>query len=595
MAIGEFVDYSELGSGGYEFQRANGVPFVAMGTEARRLAQMLDAQKQYAPQPTAMNGGREDPNALMSVPDVAAPTPGVSAAPQAPVVDLDQVAAQEAAKSPVPLYGTKGGGVMEKDPTTGQMYVRTPGSAGVSRQQLAAKSTQGVALPSGASQVTEGGFAPSDDYLNSMSDANIDKKLALQRLDDAQAQRAEAEQQFNANRVAEQSAGVEAERERQTKIAQGVDRDLLTLQQATSELKSTKVDPNRMFRGAGGTLRQIGMAIADAMGAFGAAINKTQNFAHGVIQASIERDIAEQEAELAQKGRNHNNALSAWIRSTGSLDQAKSGLRIQQLELAKSKADEIASMNKSQEVQANHAMVTASLDEDLAKNVEAYRQAALGKHTQQVSAQYAYPHAGSAGGRRLATQEEVKGDIAVQEGIAGVAHTQATTAKTVADAAKAKNPALGEAAQKTKAALATIDVLGSRLSKKDASKSAFSAEHQPLPLKAVRGAANALAGEGAWLPGNDAERAEGQEFDQIKNDLMAQTSVINGQGAQSDPEAARADRAMISGARTWGELQKAQNYLREKAFAAASAYGADAGSPKPVTSDLSKFGGRAEE
>jgi hypothetical protein len=438
--IGDFVDYSELGNGGYEFKKEDGSPFVAMGPEAKRLAQALDAQKQYAPQPTAMNGGREDPNARMSVPDVAAPVPGVSEAPQAPVVDLDQVDAQEAAAAPVPLYGTKGGGVMEKYPTTGQMYVRTPGSAGVSRQQLATKSTQGVALPSGAAQTVEGGFAPSDDYLNSMADANIDKKLALQRLDDAQSQRAQAEQQFNANRVAEQASGVEAERERQTKIAQGVDRDLLTLQQATSELKSSKVDPNRMFRGAGGTLRTIGMAIADAMGAFGAAINHTQNFAHGVIQASIERDIAEQEAELAQKGRNHNNALSAWIRSTGSLDQAKAGLRIQQLELAKSKADEIGSMNKSQEVQANHAMVTASLDEDLAKNMEAYRQASLGKHTQQVSAQYAYPHAGAAPGRRLATQEEVKGDVAIQGEKADLAHTQAGTAKTVADTEAKKGP-----------------------------------------------------------------------------------------------------------------------------------------------------------
>lgn len=468
MAIGQFVDYAELGNGGYKFLRADGSPFAAMGPEAAAMAAAIDRQKHYAPDLRLASNearGHEDQGGAQSVSDVSAESPGFSANPDAGVrqgqdvstpVDASRYVPQGAgpirpvlaaeqgvpgALAPVPqgpqaqpLYGTKGGGVVSRDPS-GALIVRTPGTASTTQAQLQKKAGQGVALPTGQATTVEGGFEPSSDYLEQKANAAIDQKFALNKLNDAESERAAAAQRFNDQRVADQAKSINTEQQRQAQIQAGVNTDLAQLQQAQAEQKAAKVDPDRMFRGAGGAARQIGMAIASGMGAFGASMNHTQNFAQQVIDAAINRDVSEQEHELARRGATYQNALGQWIRSTGSLEMARSAVKIQQLEFAKAQADQIAGMNKTQEVQANHQLTVAGIDAKLADEFEAYRQASLGKHTQQVSAQIAYPQAGRAGTTRLATAEEVGADLGVQEKGATVAKTRAEAAKLQGEAA----------------------------------------------------------------------------------------------------------------------------------------------------------------
>lgn len=574
MAVGQFVDYSAgPAPGSFAFSLQDGTQKIAYGPEAEQLAQMLERQKASQPQPVAQAGGARGFSEMAGmggyggaqVADVPPPNPAVQTAgppPQALARPPEQGGAQapQVAQQPVPIARSASGGIIVRDPTTGTFAEVRQGSPGVSRAQLAARAGQGVQTPVSASQVVQGGFDRNADYEEAMANAAIDQRMALDATSQALTGAADAERQFRAERAADAAKDLAFDQRKQAEVETLHKRDLATYERAQEEVRTSKIEPNRIFSGEGGTLRAIGAAVAAGLGAFGASLARTPNFALDIINRAIDRDISAQEVALAKGQKAEDNALRQWMNSGATLEQAKAGVRAQQLAYADQKAAEIAAANKSPQIQAAYQSQSAEIQAKLAQTLETYRVQSLGQRTAEVSSRYAYPQGGSRGG--------------VVPIALGDAQTLAGIAKTEREGTGPR----GEMGAKAAGQIAGLDAIGERLQGKDAKAEAFAPEGQNIVTRGLRGAVNTVAGERTWLPGSPEQRADAQEFDQIRNDLMSQTSLANGQGAMSDPEAKRA-LAALGEARTWGELQNAWQYLREKSAGAASGFGVKAPAP----------------
>lgn len=610
MAVGEFLDYAPGPQpGSFQFTRANGAPLLAAGPQAAQLAQALQRQKEQGPQPVAQAGGfggqinngwaTDSPAPTPAVQVVApraapapapAPAPSAATAPGAPPPMIARPPESPAPMKPqwVPVART-GTGTIVRDANTGQLMEMTAGSPGVSRQQLQKQAGQGVALPSGGSEAVTGGFDRNPDYEERLANASIDQRLANQAQTDAAMVAADQAAQAHSMQIAAEQRIARQDQLREAEITQKVARDQQKLDALMADVKSTKIEPKRMFSGTGGALAAIGSAIAAGLGAYGAALARTPNYALDIINRAVDQDIAAQEADLATKKESANNALRQFMSTGATLDQARAATRASQLAVAQSQIAHIAAVNKSPQLAAAAQELDSGIQKQLAEQLERYRIESLGKHTAEVTSRYAYPQAGSAGGMR-----PVSLDTAQKLG--GIQKTEAETAKTTADAVKAtaeaKNgPPVPEAGKKVAATVAVLDEMGQRTGQHQPGEAAFSPDRQNVVTRGLRGATNFVAGEGTWLPGSEQDRSNQQEFDQIRNDLIAQQSVLNGQGALAGAEADRALKA-IESARTWGELEQARQYLRSKANAAASVYGvATPGAPPPPPS-LKPRGGK---
>lgn len=466
MAVGQFLDYTPgPAPGSYAFQRINGSPLIASGPEAENLARALERQKGMGPQPVAQNsmdslagvggyGNRADvAPPIPAVQTPAAPTPG-------PPPSIARPPEQPAARAPgfQPIARTPTG-VIVRDPSTGQLAEMTSGSPGVSKEQLQKRAANSVAIPVSQSTAVQGGYDRNPDYEEQLANASIDQKLALQSRADAEQAGALREADVYSQQVA---ASAEMARRDQL-AAQETEalhrRDMQQLDQSLADVKAYKVEPNRMFHGALGTARLIGSAVAAGLGALGAGLARTPNFAMDLINRGIDRDVAAQESELATKKENANNALRQWTASGASLEQAKAAVKASQLEHAKAQVAQIAAVNKSQQVQAGAQALMADLDKSLAQELERYRIDSLGKRTAEVSARMAQPQAGSAGGLRPLTLDQ-------QKSLIGIEGEKATINKTNAQAAASgKGGAIPRGYQQSYAAADSVLKTGENLLK----------------------------------------------------------------------------------------------------------------------------------
>jgi hypothetical protein len=83
----------------------------------------------------------------------------------------------------------------------------------------------------------------------------------------------------------------------------GFKKDQEELKGAIEEYKAGKLDPNRIWgTGASAVVSRIGGALSMALGAYGAAITKSPNFAKEIIDDAIARDMKAQEFDQKRKG-----------------------------------------------------------------------------------------------------------------------------------------------------------------------------------------------------------------------------------------------------------------------------------------------------
>jgi hypothetical protein len=215
-----------------------------------------------------------------------------------------------------------------------------------------------------------------------------------------------------------------------------------------SEVQAGRVDPQRMFRGPGGAMAAIGASLAAAMGAYGATLGKTNNFALEMINAAIDRDIRSQEEEYNRKGQSANNMYRDLMDMYGDKDQAKAALNGMHQEYAKAEAGKLAARTKG--VEAQNTLMKWMADDVFqeAETERKIRELSYGKHTQRMTAAVAYPQAASGPSldRKLYVDTylrglESQGKMATTE--MGIASAQADIAKTYAQAGKANAEATG--------------------------------------------------------------------------------------------------------------------------------------------------------
>lgn len=169
---------------------------------------------------------------------------------------------------------------------------------------------------------------------------------------------------------------------------------------ASDEANSMTIDENRYMKGSRGTLSAIGMAL----GAFGAVLGKSPNFAQQFVDGQIDRDIRSQEAELKIKGKKADNALGDFTRELGSLSNAKVALK--QIMGEKVAADlRSASLTGQDKAKAAYAGEVAALQEASNLRTNEQRQMAFREHLLSNSAYYQQGRAGSTGGFMPVSQD----------------------------------------------------------------------------------------------------------------------------------------------------------------------------------------------
>lgn len=111
-----------------------------------------------------------------------------------------------------------------------------------------------------------------------------------------------------------------------------------------------KVDPNKYWedRGALGTIL---IGIGQVLGAYGATLGHTENYAQKMIDQAINNDIAAQRENIARNGANAQNKLSALMNDYDlDVSEATDILRNSQQQLADTHALQLAEQTKSKDV-----------------------------------------------------------------------------------------------------------------------------------------------------------------------------------------------------------------------------------------------------
>ena len=403
--------------GTYQFQREGGNPLLFGGQTAEDLRKRIDAAKNFGPQRTASLGPGGAPGAAANltpggVPPGAVPparlTPGGTAAtPQPPPASPDDVASmvrdltgaepgkQEGQPArPQPLAQPPGGtqdydpwatdskgrtiylrrGADPKNPSANDMFVMVPGT----------RATRGGWIP--VSRSKEGGYAVDEEHLNELqgqSDITIEGLEMFAGAESEQAQQEASE----LDKQADAAARAQDAQLRQLDKAQARMNHARTLyDDYNAKVKEQKIDPDRIYRGSGGTTKRIFDTLASALAGFGAGYKGTRNPIADRIQAEREADIAAQERDLLKKEQSRDTALKYFYQETGNMDAARNAVRALQAEQNVKQLERIAALAKDPKAKA------AALQSIAAErtNMEKYREAYVRLSAGQVSATEKY-------------------------------------------------------------------------------------------------------------------------------------------------------------------------------------------------------------
>lgn len=420
-----------------------------MRDRVERFKAAREAASVVGSQPVAGPGGGDagtylanwQPKAVPAAPapDIIGPSgPGGASVPGATVPASTPVAPASAQRAPAPVatggapagFQNVGFGIYRTP--DGQLVKRTAGSPAVTKEMLEKRAAEAVATPQGMSTTRTGGFTPSEEYLQGMN-ANFQRQAALaEEIRDNAIRKDAAELEGIKAREAMVTQHMEEQRQMAAEIEDRVKQDQAAADRARKEYDSSKVDPNRIFSGDGGSLKALVFGVSAALGAFGATLGRTENYAQNTINGIINNDIRAQEAEIAIKRDGANNALAQLQRSGLSRDQSKILLRQIQTDYAMSQAERLRAEAKIPENNTQYQQLKLQLEQNQLQFNEDYRRASLGTRTEQVQSGFAFPRAGTAGG-----WTPVKDQVGTAKELQSIRQGEATIGKTEADTEKA--------------------------------------------------------------------------------------------------------------------------------------------------------------
>jgi hypothetical protein len=216
---------------------------------------------------------------------------------------------------------------------------------------------------------------------------------------DAEARQAFVQKQQELN-LLEQHRQQDEERELQTKVA-GLESKYELARQTFAD---ARVDPTRIGKGGKNWL----FGLSAALGAFGAGLARTPNFAMDFINARVADDIRAQEAEINVKGRDADNQLAGLTRSLGDLRLAKTAYKQLKLEEASLAGQRIAGQFKGQAIANNALMVSEQAAAEGIK-VGEQRSREFVEHVMKEKLYYSQGSAGTRGGLYLTGTNELQG------------------------------------------------------------------------------------------------------------------------------------------------------------------------------------------
>lgn len=408
MAVGNIVGVEPLPNGGYNFVDKAGAKKTLFGPAADELVQRFKASEALtAPQPTAWNDGAGGTTASdLVVPaggfggfggqvpqpkiatDVPTPVPGAEG-PPASIARETQTAPQPGPQAV--FAGAKPGETVYKNPD-GSIFVETRSAP-----------TKGGMVEK--SRTVKGGFGENEEYKEVMAQNLATEREGLALGVRTALEQAAEERGFLEEQRRQLVAQQQQQQQQMETIKRGVAEKQVAYDIAQSKFNNfSEIDQDRIWKRKGTGARIIS-AIGAALGAFGAALAKTPNFALEIINGEIERDIRSQEQEIAINRESAQNALADLQRQLGSMDLAKAALGAIQTQRVQLQLQGIATNAKIPSTIANFQKALAGLQQGYADKLEDYRQKATGEVTKSI-----VNVPGSAGGvsRRLATVSEAQ-------------------------------------------------------------------------------------------------------------------------------------------------------------------------------------------
>ena len=192
------------------------------------------------------------------------------------------------------------------------------------------------------------------------------------RINELQAMGKEGEAQIAAMGLQQESASLghallglkENEKQRQFEMAQyaeSFNKEMISLRSAAEEIRNTKIDP------WGGTGSRVMMAIGMALGAAGATLAKTPNYAMEIAKMNIDANIAKQTAELDAKKVSFGQRINLLDHMRGfvsTMDQAKAATRAYLLDQMRLEVEAIRRTSASETARLNADQFLKLMDEE---------------------------------------------------------------------------------------------------------------------------------------------------------------------------------------------------------------------------------------
>lgn len=406
---GQFTGYAPRPGGGFDFTLANGGTRTFAGPSAEELRKQIDASRGY--QPGDATRAFAPPPQQQAAPGGPAPAPGPS-----------QVNT---------LYTTKGGGQMALkaggDPQNPLDWVVHEGPKAASKGGMAAKG-----------MTTQGGYNVDEQFLDQMETSQV--KLAAAQESGAQAaqQQAAARQgYFEAQKAQVEREQAVAAHEQAAKQKQLGDMQA-KYDKAEQAFVGFGAEQEAKANSSGARVQTFVSSLSAALGALGASLARTPNFAAEAVERHNERELRKQEAELRVRKDSKDSLLGQLQQQMGSIDLARNAFRAIQSRQAALGWEQLASTESDANKQTTMLQAAEMQNQKYLQWREAYTRGAEGEVTRTF--QYVPGSSGSRGGVRAPTLEEA-------QAAASLGKTYAETNKTNAAAQGDGRPHIGQRGQ----------------------------------------------------------------------------------------------------------------------------------------------------
>lgn len=266
------------------------------------------------------------------------------------------------------------------------------------------------------------GFSPDSKKVVTEAGPAYDPRAAAERMDagaavlDAQLAKAATDKQIaEANAAHAQAANLSAQQQAAHQAAE-IQRKQQAFQAQDQHFqndiaeynKTAAPDPNRFIANRGIVANIFG-ALGQGLGAFGASLNHTDNFAFKYVQEQIKVDIAQQEAQFSAGRADKNNALARFVAYYhGDMDMAKTALAQAQNKVAETETQAFASQAQSKDISANAQVLAAQFQQQQLLHEQERAELAQGKTTTTSEDKFHQASGGGPGGKVLSLDDELK-------------------------------------------------------------------------------------------------------------------------------------------------------------------------------------------